>query len=232
MKSNAGLSPEGFLTAYLFIGFILIFTAGLFFEIISHKVFNAPNVVAMDRFGQQVALDHQSYGLTAVMRRVSDLGSPVALSCFSVIVIIILVRRGSHRRLVNFSTTMAGGVLLSILLKHDYHRLRPDFFPPLVRAHGFSFPSGHSMGAMLFFGSMAYIAYFTFEKNHGLRWLAIFACVAWILLIGASRVYLGVHYVSDVLAGYAAGFGWMMVCLTGTELWIRWRDRRRDSNAS
>jgi len=230
MKLDTNLSPERLLTAYLIAGFILSFAAGLFFEIISHKVFNSPNVVAMDRFGQQVALAHQSYGLTAIMKLVSDVGSPVAMGCFSIIVVIVLVRSGSHRRLVDFSTTMGGGVLLNILLKNDYHRMRPDFFPPLVRAHGYSFPSGHAMGAMLFFGSMAYVAYFTFEESRALRWITIFVCVAWILLIGASRVYLGVHYVSDVLAGYAAGFGWMMICLTGTELWIRWRDRRRSGS--
>ena len=52
-------------------------------------------------------------------------------------------------------------------------------------------------------------------------------CVLVILCIGASRVYLGVHYLSDVLAGFAAGLCWVAVCLSGTEAWVRWRDWRR-----
>jgi hypothetical protein len=119
---------------------------------------------------------------------------------------------------------MAGGALLNFLLKLYYHRARPT--SSLVLAHGYSFPSGHSMGSMCFFASLAYVIFFTIERRHVLRIVAAIACALSVLAIGASRIYLGVHYFTDVVAGYAAGLAWLAVCFTGVEAWVRWSDYR------
>jgi undecaprenyl-diphosphatase len=88
------------------------------------------------------------------------------------------------------------------------------------------------MGATLLFGSLAYVIYFSIDHSRRLRLLAVTLCVLMILCIGASRIYLGVHFLSDVLAGFAAGLCWVAVCLSGTEAWVRWRDWRRKRAAA
>ncbi len=113
--------------------------------------------------------------------------------------------------------------LLNSLLKLAVDRPRPG--PDLVRAIGTaaesSFPSGHAFLAIVFWGFLAYLAY-THLKAPGLRPLALFISVAMILLVGASRVYLGAHWPSDVLGGYVAG----SVCL----VLLIWVERRRSLN--
>ncbi|PLT30664.1 phosphatase PAP2 family protein [Peribacillus deserti] len=107
------------------------------------------------------------------------------------------------------------GGLFNFFLKWLFKRERPDLLP-LIQEHGFSFPSGHSMGSFIFYGSLAIILAKLSHKR-AMNWIAgmIFAVV--ILLIGISRIYLGVHYPSDVVAGFAAGGVWLTVCLVGLE---------------
>ena len=83
------------------------------------------------------------------------------------------------------------------------------------------------MGSMLFYGSLAYVVYFSIEKHRGWRVAAAVTCMALVVLVGGSRIYLGVHYLTDVLAGFAGGLFWICVCLSATEGWIRLRDWRR-----
>lgn len=92
-------------------------------------------------------------------------------------------------------------------LKHFFGRPRPDV-PLLFEANGLSFPSGHALFSITFYGLLVYICYKS-VKNPGLRWGLIVFLLILILLIGFSRVYLRVHYASDVIAGFAVGFMWL-----------------------
>ena len=97
---------------------------------------------------------------------------------------------------------------LMVALKHIFKRPRPDI-PLLFEADGLSFPSGHALMSVTFFGLMIYIVYKTF-RNAGWKWLLISLLVILILIIGFSRIYLRVHYASDVIAGYCIGFLWLV----------------------
>ncbi|HEY2946409.1 MAG TPA: phosphatase PAP2 family protein [Vicinamibacteria bacterium] len=218
------LSAEGYLGLHLVIGLFLAVATAVVFEYIEDKVFSTGDIRLADARAQLLARRIVSPRLTAIMQTISMFGTLPALVSLSLAVIAWLLKVKSHRRLYAFVATMAGGALLNGLLKVLYHRARPD--SPLVLAHGFSFPSGHSMGAMCFFGSLAYVIYFTIETHPVWRIAAGIACGLAVLAIGASRIYLGVHYFSDVVAGYAAGLFWMAVCFTGVEAWARWRDYR------
>ncbi len=105
-----------------------------------------------------------------------------------------------------------GSTLLNGLLKVTYHRPRP-LVPHLVPAHGLSFPSGHAMVAASFWGLLWWLA-----RRHlpggWRRTAALWGLPLLALLIGGSRVYLGVHYASDVVAGFAAGLAWLGLVLT------------------
>jgi undecaprenyl-diphosphatase len=161
------------------------------------------------------------------MRFFTLFGNLSTVAMATVLVCGVLVWARSHRRLYAFAATMVGCVLLNPALKDVFRRARPPAADALGRAHGYSFPSGHAMGSMCLFGSLAYVIYFSIDHSRRMRALAVALCVLVILTIGASRVYLGVHYLSDVLAGFAAGLCWVAVCLSGTEAWVRWSDWRR-----
>jgi undecaprenyl-diphosphatase len=98
-------------------------------------------------------------------------------------------------------------------LKIFFSRPRPDH-PVYEAARGFSFPSGHAMSAMTFYGLIVYLVWKNVE-NRALRWLLTILLVLFIFLIGLSRVYLRVHYASDVMAGYSLGLVWLI-----SSLWV------------
>jgi membrane-associated phospholipid phosphatase len=226
------LSPEGYLGLHLVVGFVVALLAGWVFGGIADWVFASAATRAADRYAQQVAANWRTPALTAFMRLMSLFGQLWMLAVIAVPVAAALLRARSHRRLYAFAATMVGGALLNPALKEVFRRARPSGIVTLGTAHGYSFPSGHAMGAMMLFGSLAYVVYFSIEHHRRLRLLAVTLCVLMILCIGASRIYLGVHYLSDVLAGFAAGLCWVAVCLSGTEAWVRWGDWRRKRAAA
>jgi undecaprenyl-diphosphatase len=226
------LSPEGYLGLHLVLGFLVAVLAGWAFGRIADWVFASEATRAADRWGQEVAARWRTPPLTAFMRFMSLFGRLWMLGLMAVPVAALLLRARSHRRLYAFAATIVGGAVLNPALKEAFRRARPSGIDALATSHGYSFPSGHAMGSMLFFGSLAYVIYFSIDHSRRLRVLAVALCVLLILTIGASRVYLGVHYLSDVLAGFAAGLCWVAVCLSGTEAWVRWRDWRRKRTAA
>ncbi len=218
------LSPEGYLGLHLVIGFVVATLAFIAFDYVADKVFATPDIRKADLEAQMLARRLVSPRLTIIMQTISVFGTLPAQVSLSLAVIAWLRKVKSHRRLYAFVATMAGGAALNGLMKLYYHRARPD--SPLVLAHGYSFPSGHAMASVCFFGSLAYVVYFTVDRRRFHRLEAVIACGLAALAIGASRIYLGVHYFTDVVAGFAAGLAWMAVCFSGVEAWVRWTDYR------
>lgn len=109
-------------------------------------------------------------------------------------------------------SALVGGWVLNITLKAIFHRTRPEI-QHLVDVGGYSFPSGHAMVALSFYGMLGYLIWLNLRKRSKPAWYIIVLTVLVIGTIGASRVYLGVHYPSDVLAGFAAGGVWLMACI-------------------
>ncbi len=99
------------------------------------------------------------------------------------------------------------GLGLTLLLKELYHRVRPDFLP-LAYETSYSFPSGHAMNSLIFYTCLSFFV-LNHVKNKQLRMIFFVLSGILIFLIGISRIYLGVHYPSDVIGGYAAGFCWL-----------------------
>ncbi len=219
------LSAEGHLGLHLILGFTLALVAAWAFALVALRVTAMPGGLAADAWARDVVRALETPPLTRTMRAVTLVGNMWILVTLSLAVAAWLSATGSRRRLYGFLLIMAGGALLNGLLKLAFARARPPW--AIVRLPGgFSFPSGHAMGSMLFFGSLAYVLYFTVELRRGWRWLAVAGCGLAAALIGASRVYLGVHYLTDIIAGFFAALCWMGVCLTGMAGWVRWRRRR------
>jgi membrane-associated phospholipid phosphatase len=102
-----------------------------------------------------------------------------------------------------------GSISLNLILKYFFDRPRP-LVPHLVESSGLSFPSGHAMISASFYGLLIYLVWY-YVAQPSRRWILIILLVCWILLIGFSRVYLHVHYATDVIAGYAVGLLWVIV---------------------
>jgi membrane-associated phospholipid phosphatase len=161
-----------------------------------------------------------SPGMTWFFRIVTEFGSEVFLVPFGALVVWRLVVAGRRHAAILFAVAAAGGETLDYLLKLLFRRTRPEVFFGLTAPHTYSFPSGHSMLSACFFGVLA--ALVTMRMDSRARRVAVWASAAVAtLLIGLSRVYLGVHYPSDVVAGYAAAVIWVFSVRAGYEVWLR-----------
>jgi undecaprenyl-diphosphatase len=160
-----------------------------------------------------------SPAVTAVMRGVSLLGSPFFLVPCGAWAIFRYRRTGRPRMAVLFLVTVVGAEVLEQALKLMVRRPRPAAFFGLAEPYGYSFPSGHALMSCAFYGVLAA---FAAAGTHSCarRWRYWIAAGLLIALIGLSRIYLGVHYPSDVLAGYAAAIVWVF-SVASARRWMR-----------
>ncbi|MDP9416474.1 MAG: phosphatase PAP2 family protein, partial [Actinomycetota bacterium] len=161
------------------------------------------------------AVDHDTFvtGMTVV----SGIGSwPVYVAVFAAVVTWLLWRR-LPRLAVFVVVTVLGGWALNATMKQVVHRARPVLLDPVAQARGLSFPSGHAQSAMVAYGVLLLV--FLPVLARVWRRLAVAAAVLMVLAIGFSRVALGVHYVTDVLAGYVLGAAWVAAMISVFNVW-------------
>lgn len=152
--------------------------------------------------------------LTLAAQIVSLLGSEVVLAVTALALIILAWQRLWDRAFTLVLVT-GGAEVLNNILKNLFHRTRPTPVIGLLDAQQFSFPSGHAMVSAAFY---FYIAYLTWRLVHGFwRWVLVGGLILLVLLIGLSRIYLEVHYLSDVIAGNLAGFLWTDAVILGRQ---------------
>jgi undecaprenyl-diphosphatase len=153
----------------------------------------------------------------SVMSALSTIGStPVYLVVFA-LVVLWLVRSGERRLAVFVAVTVAGSSLLNTIVKVAVHRARPVLPDPVAHARGMSFPSGHAQAAVVAFSVLLIV----FLPRMPERWrpVAVVLAVAMVVGIGFSRIALGVHFASDVLAGYALGAAWVVAMTAIFRVW-------------
>ncbi len=132
-------------------------------------------------------------------------GSAASLVPFNILVFGYLIHRRERHRATFWFLATTGAALLNLLAKHVFARARPDLWVSLLPEHTYSFPSGHAMQSMAV--SVALIALCWHSRW---RWQMLVAGASFVLLVGSSRIYLGVHYPSDILAGWAASMAWVI----------------------
>ena len=149
-------------------------------------------------------------GLTKGMVAITSLGSMYLLApVVLLLALYLLFVRNWWDLFALFIATGLGQTLL-VLLKLFFHRLRP--MPQLALSYGFSFPSGHSFSSMIIYGFLMYITWQAMQR--GVKRIAVTAALSMlILLVGMSRVYLNVHWITDVLAGFAFGLAWLIMSI-------------------
>lgn len=161
--------------------------------------------------------------LDQIMVFLSDLGRPTVLLIASLLLAIPLLRLRRRAETMTIALAALGAVLLNQLLKNWFARTRPELWQRIVAVKYYSFPSGHAMVSMVVYGILGYLL-----SVHFPRWRVLIGSLTALLIgaIGFSRLYLGVHWPTDVVAGYAAGLVWLMTCILSLEVWKHRLDRR------
>lgn len=192
------------------IGIIAAIGSLYIFLKLTHKIIDK-EIIYFDGLLMDFIYHLHSPFLTNIMKQITFFGGEIFIGSAIIITIILLVIKRYRKDALIFSFVLFFGIVLNLILKGAFQRERPDFFA-LVTENTFSFPSGHSMNSFIFFMSLSYFIFHnTRNKNLGILLSILSGAV--VLLIGISRIYLGVHYPSDVLGGYAAGLLWFVLVL-------------------
>ena len=198
------------------------FAGDAFLDLAESVQQTSPQLHEIDREVHQWAAAARTQGATPFFTIMTIIGTPVGLGVLCAIVAAVLIARGRWRWAAYLFLTGGIGGLLNLQLKAYFARARPELAEALRDAHGYSFPSGHAMGSTIVFGALCYLA---FRVIRTWRWRAValaFNCTM-ILAIAASRIYLGVHWISDIGAGIAGGLIWLVATTVAYETFRRIR---------
>lgn len=160
----------------------------------------------LDRAVMYGVKEWHSPAATVFFRVITELGGPVTLAAITpVIAAVYWISRHKKAGLLVLSSVV-GATVINLVLKGIFQRDRPDFWMHLVQETGYSFPSGHAMAS----SALAIALLFLLWKT-STRWYALVISISYILLVGLSRMYLGVHYPTDIVAGWCVSFLWVSI---------------------
>ncbi len=169
--------------------------------------------------GDLLRLDYYAYNifvvrmrrawLTPIMQSISELALPVVLM---VMLLAVQAFAPGRRPGLFAAINLVGVLVVNQVFKFLVQRPRPEGFR-LIAESGYSFPSGHSMIAMGFYGLLAWMAW-TYERDPVVRRVSVLGFSTVVILVGISRIYLGVHYASDVIAGFCLSLAWLALYTT------------------
>ncbi|MFZ3062739.1 MAG: phosphatase PAP2 family protein [Actinomycetota bacterium] len=154
--------------------------------------------------------------LDSLMIFITYLGSRYVVAILFLLAFVVLAYRRLWQSVLSLTVVTIGAGFIDLVMKAESARPRPLFFR-VIPATGFSFPSGHALLATVFYGMIAFILY-TRARSKVSRILVVSSTAALVLLIGFSRLYLGVHWPSDVLGGYIVGLLWLFLSIRALHL--------------
>ena len=172
--------------------------------------------------------EHATPGWTTFFENVTVLGNLPTLIVVVAVASAVLWRLRLIPELELLLLAAIGAEVITVGLKLGFQRQRPFFADPLAHESTFSFPSGHASVSLAVYGTLGFIVA-RHLRDRRAQFLALGAAGALILLIGFSRLYLGVHFLSDVIAGFSLGIAWVSLCIVLLHLRLRLRERRQTS---
>ena len=214
------LSPRGLAIA----GWIAFAVAGLTFMALAWNVAAHAPIVDLDQRAMDWMQRHRVEWVSTAMVVITHANSLAAIGAWSAAFALVLWRMGERYWIVTLVAAVAGGMVLNGVLKVAYERARPGG-DPLVTLHTFSFPSGHTAAATTFYGVLAAFLVSRFH-DPGRRVACVAAAILAVATVAFSRVYLGAHYPSDVVAAACAATAWLVVCLATGHAIVRRRMAR------
>lgn len=224
-------TPDKLGVIHLAAGFVIALFAMLFFGYLADRVY-AQEVFALDTYANPFLHSIASPPLDAVMNGITSLGSVEIVGAFFVLAVVLLLYYGRREEALFLTVATGGSVALNGTMKVIVERPRPA----LPWAHvlpDYSFPSGHSMNSFVFYVAIALIIWGAYGRRIGAVAVTVALLIA--LAVGLSRIYLGYHYLSDVLGGFAAGLAWLSIVVIAFQVvprtwarrpWIKQRTQR------
>ena len=230
-RDDSALPPPAFLLVRLAFGFAVVVGGALLFAELAEQLADAGHAQGLGELDDLLS--------TAVGRSLpplalqffatfTHLADTPTLSVLGVGVAAALIWRQRCWLALGWAVAMVGNALLNVMLKGIFERTRPIHDTTLFQPQGWSFPSGHSSGAVVAYGMLAYVLVRTWPPamtHRGGLWVVLVAS-AMAFTVGCSRVFIQVHYATDVLAGFASGSVWLAVCVISIELTRHYRQRQ------
>jgi len=194
------------------IAIAVLLAASASFALIADSVSDNAPILKQDL---QVSVWLHTHGnpvFTAFLLAITDVHSPLGMTIMACLLAFFLWRSGHHYWTLSLGLAVPGGLLINTIIKLLFNRSRPVWEDPILTLQSASFPSGHTAGATLFYGFIA--AYMVWNmKTAWPRAVAVAGCALMVAVVGFSRIYLGVHYLSDVLAAVSMSMVWLVICL-------------------
>jgi len=219
-----GAAPAAFLLLRAAFGFALIVGAAALFAELADELETREEMGAVDEALTAALSASVPPSALQVFALVTHGADTATLTVLGIAVAGVLLVRGRRGLALAWVTAVGGNALLNVTLKGVFERARPLHDDGLVLAQGWSFPSGHASGAVVAYGMLAHVLVHSLPARFHLPAVLVAAAAAF--SIGCSRVFLRVHHASDVVAGFASGGAWLVVCIASVEA-TRWYRRTR-----
>jgi len=188
----------------------------IFFNFIE-EIFDKSSLLVFDKNVISFIESIRTPLLNKIMAFITYMGNSIAIVISFLIVVILLIILKKFRYLYSLLISMSSSVVFVLLIKNIIGRQRPPVENALIVLKDFSFPSGHSYMAVAFYGLIIYFIFDMF-KNNNTKYFILLAGIIFILSLGFSRLYLGVHWPSDVFAGFAAAIALIAAIITILEI--------------
>jgi len=224
---HARFSPEEVLGLHLTLGILILIGASWLFAAIAEDVVNKEQLTEIDVDVTQAVQSRASRALTTAMLVITHAHSTPAGFLIASLIVAYFLRNRLKSWALAFSLSVGGGMLLNVSLKNLFQRARPTFDDPILTFTSYGFPSGHTMLATTLYGVLC-VFLISRVRSWLLRLLAIIVAALLIGLVGFSRIYLGAHYLSDVMAAMVEGLAWVALCLTAVHTMRRWKEQRQN----
>jgi membrane-associated phospholipid phosphatase len=226
-KASENVGARGALVLILAIGGLIALALSFIASRIYDSVTEADGVAGLDRPILDFMITLRSSTLDSVVTGYTDIAGPIGMPILAVVAILILsLRRRSWTPAILIAAAGIGSLLMTIAGKDIIGRHRPlliDAVPPYEYSP--SFPSGHTLNAIVIAGIVAYLLILRRKTTHG-RVIIVVVAALFALTIGVTRVFLGHHWFTDVLAGWVLGAAWLALIVTAHRLYITVRARR------
>jgi membrane-associated phospholipid phosphatase len=215
-QAQSRLGPLAFVLLNAAIGFALLLGAAALFAEIAEHLGPGATMSRTDEALTAAIRAHVGVTTLSVFAVLTQLGDVITLTLLGTGVALLLWWQRRRSLALGWVLALGGNALLNPLLKQVFERVRPLHENGLVNELGWSFPSGHTSGATVAYGMLAYVALRTLPPAWHVP--AVLTATALAFTVGCSRVFLQVHFASDVAAGFASGAAWLTVCIVSVEL--------------
>jgi len=211
----ARFDPKTYLGLHLTVGLVVGALGVWLFSALLDAVLDNETLVRWDVASDAWIHSHVTQQGLAIFDWITRAGSPLSMTVLGVVVGVLLLWQRRRTILIPWIAALAGGGILDDVIKQLVHRTRPVYGAAYLTGHSYSFPSGHAMGSIIALGMLLYVLGLYWHPSRLVRISSIIVACIFVVLVGVSRVYLGVHYPSDVMGGWAAGAAWVAVCVSG-----------------